>query len=1152
MSQGESKSKRTLYQETNNQWSDQKTPASILIKDTLNHIKIGYNSRYRSCNQPFTVYFLIRAQFIGHCADASGDPAYNTMRLITTRYLSLAEQVATDLSLEEMLPTMVTDFPPLTLTELDGLAADARQLGLAQPRLAWSLLAVAAAAQSQAPPFIQAKAAWYLGQAANEWVQPGRVTAALDHAESIFADLGEAGWVAACQWQRNALPWTRPNFYQSCQELAAALTGLEAHPDMYPFAPHCRLALAYAHLLINEFDQALALIQASQADFTAQGDSFNAALCWFTQAACHRRQSQFEAALTAAETALAAFTRLNAAGYIARTRCMIGLIYRAMVGDYTAAEQHLIQANELFQQLDMPLWSSQCQLALGQIYNKTGRFTQAQEILDIAIPSLREHQLFGLLGDALLDRATTEIARGNYTQASQWLQEASQLAEQVGMTNLLYLAENNQAVVSMRLGRYQDALALLEKTAHYFEHLDIWGRVSQTELTLASLWLELGQPTKAQSCLDNGLAHSELAQQNDLHGEFTITRAAALFKQNKVAAAIHTLEQWLQHLHEPDHLPEIAAIHRWLAEMWCENPDPTQAVYHLQEAESRFNQMGLVMELAVVKLLWGRYYQKMGQTAEARAAWEQALNLSQELMPEINWQAQARLADLAQQTSDPRRALSHYEKMLDHLVRLREGFAQSALSGAFFSRPEQDVDRAVHLAVTLHQSTDALRFIEASKAITLARLLHTDNYQYTNLPAAYSDHLADLIAEIRWLQDKQRLKIDGDRPPSFTEQRQLQQRLKQKANEYDDLLNKLERMVRTDQLAAIPSHRFDLSLFRRQAAGALGGSWVAIDYYLTEQHLLGVMVTPTQCTAWQTPISSITEMSLRLVKKANPDNTGYSEADYKRLADLLFPPWLCELLTPETTLLLAPHEALHRLPWPALWLESFNAPLVDACVPVLVPSLNSLTVLWQRGRQQPPTTGKQLLIAVSDFQGRHEPLPAVQREAMQLLQQGKGKIEERCDAAATWPNIQQLSNGHGLQRFDWLHIASHAFYDNVTGRLSGLAFYDQDIWIDDLLRLAPLPRLVTLSVCSSRRDHVYAGDEQVGLTASCLVAGAQTVISSLWPVVDETAPDLLLHFYQSVASGRSPAQALALAQRNARKQGMHVNQWSSFCCVGQP
>ena len=45
----------------------------------------------------------------------------------------------------------------------------------------------------------------------------------------------------------------------------------------------------------------------------------------------------------------------------------------------------------------------------------------------------------------------------------------------------------------------------------------------------------------------------------------------------------------------------------------------------------------------------------------------------------------------------------------------------------------------------------------------------------------------------------------------------------------------------------------------------------------------------------------------------------------------------------------------------------------------------------------------------------------------------------------------------GLSRFDWMHIASHFFSHTQTGRLSGLALWDGDVWLDQLRDLSPLP-----------------------------------------------------------------------------------------------
>jgi CHAT domain-containing protein len=153
---------------------------------------------------------------------------------------------------------------------------------------------------------------------------------------------------------------------------------------------------------------------------------------------------------------------------------------------------------------------------------------------------------------------------------------------------------------------------------------------------------------------------------------------------------------------------------------------------------------------------------------------------------------------------------------------------------------------------------------------------------------------------------------------------------------------------------------------------------------------------------------------------------------------------------------------------------------------------------------------------------------------------------------ATMANLRHLLRVDGLDRFDFLHFATHAFSDKVTGRLSGLALADRDIWLDELWELAPLPPLVTLSACSGLVNRIYEGDEPVGLAMTCLAAGAQNVVGSLWPVADVYAPGLMQTFYQRLASGRRPANALTLAQRDAAESALGVIHWGGFQCVGCP
>lgn len=1074
------------------------------------------------------------------------------MREHITLYLNLAEKLSNDSAMEGHLGDLVADFPPLTRTFLDDLVQEAEREVLARPRLGWAIMAVADAAAAQQPDrFLQAKAAWLAAWAANEWVHPQRVAAALNRAETLFTESGDKGWLAACQWQRNALPWTQQNFIQVRLELEAALNGLALQPDTKPFVPHCELTLAYTLLLIGLHAAALELVQTCEARFVAQGDRLNQARCWFVKSACLRRMDRFDQAIGYTQQALDCFETLEAQVDVARTKCQLGITLWQEKAQYATAEQTLQEALHLFEILDIPLWVVQVKNALVQLFNVTGQFTQIGSYSDEVRAFHKEQGYKSLLADATYDVIRYEIAQGNYETALRLAKEAQHLYEQTGASVLQAAMINAQGAILLKSGRYEPALALLEEGYRRLQTLNVPGRLANCEINLAKTWLDLGQPERAHPYLNQARQHIEEAHQASLYGYVTVSQAEALIREQNIEAAIELLENGLITIKGYGNQLEIAAVQRRLGEVLCVQNRLDEAETQLRLAEQAFQQMGILFEQAACYLVWGRYYEKRGDSAAAQSAWHKALVISNGIMPDIEWQAQAGLAQLAEQQGNTNQAITHYQAALSQLAHIRGGLTQSTISSSFFNQSESIVDKAIHLAVDTENHTLALHFIETSKAVALAQQLHIETRTLAELPHVYDKQLASLSAEIRGLQEMLQTPF-GRKPLPFTETRRLYKQLAGKVKAYDELLRELENMAHVERLGPLPTRGFDQIRFQQLAVNALGNDWLALDFYLTDTDVYGVALTATWCRSWQTRISPRARLALDMVKKPRADHVGFSEDDYKWLADLLLPDWVCALLHPDLTLLIAPHGDLHRLPWPALWLEAAHVPLINRCVPVIVPSLNSLIVLWQRTRPQPSRSDKGLLVAVAEFGDRHIPLPAVIEEAEVVIQQMNGGVVDYCNAAATWPNLQQAADDQGLQVYAWLHIASHAFYDGITGRLSGLALYDRDIWVDELKHLAPLPPLVILSVCSGNRGRIFSGDEQVGLTSTCLIAGAQTVISSLWPVLDKTGPQLFLDFYRHVAEGKGIALALASAQRKAWKQGVHVNHWSSFCCTGQP
>ena len=76
----------------------------------------------------------------------------------------------------------------------------------------------------------------------------------------------------------------------------------------------------------------------------------------------------------------------------------------------------------------------------------------------------------------------------------------------------------------------------------------------------------------------------------------------------------------------------------------------------------------------------------------------------------------------------------------------------------------------------------------------------------------------------------------------------------------------------------------------------------------------------------------------------------------------------------------------------------------------------------------------------------------------------------------------------------------------------------------DIYGLPINARLVVLSACqtgvgSGLRSDVPAGDEWVGLSRAFLLAGAQRVVATLWPVADGASAELMVWFHTGLAIG---------------------------------
>ena len=151
-----------------------------------------------------------------------------------------------------------------------------------------------------------------------------------------------------------------------------------------------------------------------------------------------------------------------------------------------------------------------------------------------------------------------------------------------------------------------------------------------------------------------------------------------------------------------------------------------------------------------------------------------------------------------------------------------------------------------------------------------------------------------------------------------------------------------------------------------------------------------------------------------------------------------------------------------------------------------------------------------------------------------------------------------------------LHIASHGFFlqdAHVNGEnpllRAGLALAGANLphetnesGILTALEASSLnlwgTQLVTLSACDTGVGEIRNGEGVYGLRRSFVLAGAESLVMSLWPVSDSVARETMVSFYTGLRAGLGRGDALRQAKLALlkRKVRQHPFYWASFIQSG--
>lgn len=826
------------------------------------------------------------------------------------------------------------------------------------------------------------------------------------------------------------------------------------------------------------------------------------------------------------------------------------LIALSMLGRYDDAIECGLRAREVFLGNNDFHAAGKIEHNIGNLHFRRDRYNDAQAFQSAArerFLALNDLKQLATVNNCL---ANTHALLHKFKSAEELYEQALKQAEAARQPATLAGIEGNIGLFALLQGRYDRALDYLERSRQRYTSLGLTIQAVLAEHEIADVYLELNLAPEALAIYERVIP---IFAQHGMRAEEARARAyggRALVLLGRTKEA----QRWLgeaQRLFAAEKNPVGAALVELThAQLLYKEGKFEGARMMAVQAEPALLVSGGWQRLLLARWLRAEADRAIGNPGPARSLLEQTLHEAEvHGQPQVAERCFSSLGLVALGDGDLKLAEMNFKKAVALTEEMRAPIPGEEFRTAFFAGRLSPYNELVKLCLNEGdtRAVEALSFAEAARSRALADALAGRLTLPTEARDDFEAHLLGQVEKLReelnYLYNQMHRSVRGAAQVQSNNS-EVERELLERERKLLEITLQLQHRGVIDENTGQEKNLFSIT----QLQAALGADRALVEYTTIDDELIAFVVTDKEIEVVRN-LASESAVAVEIERcRFQIDTLRYGSARVRNHLPVLAERTqkhlrslydrLMRQIEPRIDgrgLVIVPHRALHYLPFHAL--HDGDGYLIERREISYAPSAAVLVQCLNRPARPFQSA---LLLGVAD-----EQIPRVHDE-LQVLDPVFKQAIRFLDNEATTDGLRRHSTD-----VDVLHFACHAQFRSDNPLFSSLRLGDGWFTVRDAYELKLNCGLVTLSGCETGMNAVAPGDELMGLARGFFSAGSPTVMLSLWSIDDEATVELMVAFYKELATTKSPARALRVAQNELLRQRPHPFFWSPFVVVGR-